>query len=535
MTSGSGNNPVSDLDLANLSRYIYPRLRQQRQRRGQIRKVNDNGFLGGDGNNDGKGFGGGFVRVMVLEAIVTIDQTPHIAILPSPGMGHLIPLAEFAERLVLRHNFSVTIIVPTTGPPPKAQKDVLQSLPIGVNHTFLPPVTFQSQDLNAETQIFLTIAHSLPSLRDTLKSLIATTHLVALVVDPFGADALDVAVELHVAPYLLFPTTAMTLLFCLHLPILDQTFSCEYRDLPEPLQLPGCVPVHGTDFIDPVQDRSNPSYSGILRNVKRLTLFKGVLVNTFMDMEEGAIKALLVEEPGKPPVYPIGTLIQTGSSAGPDGHECLQWLDNQPSGSVLFVAFGSGGTLSSEQLDELAFGLEMSGQRFLWVVRSPNERSANAAFFSVQSQDEPFGFLPDGFLDRTNGRGLVVHSWAPQVEVLSHGSTGGFVTHCGWNSTLESVVHGVPLITWPLYAEQKMNALMLSEGLKVALRPQVNEHGLVLREEFAKIAKNLMEGEEGNLIRNKMKYLQNTARNVLSEDGSSAKSLSELVNKWRKH
>ncbi|XP_059633884.1 hydroquinone glucosyltransferase-like [Cornus florida] len=468
-----------------------------------------------------------------------MDQTPHIAILPSPGMGHLIPLAEFAKRLVLHHNFSVTIIVPTTGPPPKAQKDVLQSLPVGVNHIFLPPVSFHdsthSRDINAETKIFLTMSGSLSSLRDTLKSLIATTHLVALVVDPFGTEAFNVANELHVSPYLLFPSSAMTLLFCLHLPILDQTVSCEYRDLAEPVQLPGCVPVQGKDFLAPVQDRSNPAYKGFLQQVKRFTSCEGILVNCFMDMEEGAIKALQVEESGKPPIYPIGPLIQTGSNVGPDRHECLQWLDNQPSGSVLFVAFGSGGTLSSEQLNELAFGLEMSGQRFLWVVRSPNDKAANAAFFSVQSQDDPYGFLPNGFLDRTKGRGLVVHSWAPQVEVLSHGSTGGFITHCGWNSTLESVVNGVPLIAWPLYAEQKMNSLMLNEGLKVALRPQANEHGLVVREEIAKIANSLMEAEEGSLIRNRMKSLQSAARNGLNEDGSSTKSLSKLVSKWRNH
>ncbi|CAL5396868.1 unnamed protein product [Camellia sinensis] len=121
----------------------------------------------------------------------------------------------------------------------------------------------------------------------------------------------------------------------------------------------------------------------------------------------------------------------------------------------------------------------MSGQRFLWVVRSPNDKSANAAFFTAQSQNDPFGFLPEGFLERTKGRGLVVQSWAPQIEVLRHHSTRGFLTHCGWNSILESVVHGVPLIAWPLYAEQKMNAVMLTEGLNVALRPKSDETGLV--------------------------------------------------------
>ncbi|KAI8028032.1 Hydroquinone glucosyltransferase [Camellia lanceoleosa] len=137
-----------------------------------------------------------------------------------------------------------------------------------------------------------------------------------------------------------------------------------------------------------------------------------------MDLEEGAIKALQEKEPGKYPIYLIGLLIQTYSSdESQERPECLQWLDDQSSGSVLFVLFGSSGTLSHDQLNELAFGLELSSQRFLWVVRSPNDKSANAAFFIAQSQNDPFSFLPKGFLERTKGRGLVVPSWAPQIEV----------------------------------------------------------------------------------------------------------------------
>lgn len=231
-------------------------------------------------------------------------------------------------------------------------------------------------------------------------------------------------------------------------------------------------------------------------------------------------------------MYPIGPLIQTGSSDGADPSECLKWLDNQPSGSVLFISFGSGGTLSYDQLIELALGLEMSRQKFLWVARAPNV-SSNAAFFSVQSQNDPLSFLPKGFLNRTKGQGIVVSSWAPQTKILAHGSTGGFLSHCGWNSTLESVVHGVPLIAWPLYAEQKMNAIMLADGLKVALRPKVNENGIVDRDEIGKVVKSLMEGEEGKKVRSRMEELKDAATKVLREDGSSTKSLSELVKKWK--
>ncbi|KAI8545446.1 hypothetical protein RHMOL_Rhmol07G0040400 [Rhododendron molle] len=459
-------------------------------------------------------------------------QTPHVALLPSPGMGHLIPLVEFAKQLLHHHHVSSTLIIPTTGPLPQSQISVLESLTENINHVFLPPVDLPENLANTISQIFATMSLSIPSLRDTLKLLTSMNRLVALFVDPFGLDAFDVAEEIGVAPYIFFPSSAMSLLFFLHLPKLDKMFSCEYRDLPVPLKLPGCVLVHGRDLPDPVQDRSHVGYKKILEIVSRITSSEGIIINSFLDLEEGAIKALQVEEPGKQPVYPIGPLIQTSSSDRSDQPECLKWLDDQPSQSVLFVSFGSGGTLSLGQINELALGLEMSGQKFLWVVRSPSDKS-NAAFFDAQSQTDPLGFLPKGFLERTEGQGLVVSSWAPQIEVLRHGSTGGFLTHCGWNSILESVVHGMPLIVWPLFAEQKMNAVMLYEGLKVALRPKANEIGIVKREEIARVVKELIEGEEGKKVREKMKGLQDAAGKELNKDESSAKSLSELAFRWK--
>ncbi|KAJ1395406.1 UDP-glycosyltransferase family, conserved site [Sesbania bispinosa] len=100
---------------------------------------------------------------------------------------------------------------------------------------------------------------------------------------------------------------------------------------------------------------------------------------------------------------------------------------------------------------------------------------------------------------------LVIPTWAPQIQILSHSSIGGFLSHCGWNSVLESVLHGVPLITWPLFAEQRMNAVLLSDGLKVGLRPRVNENGIVERVEIAKVIECLMEGEESGKLSKRMK------------------------------
>ncbi|KAI8572723.1 hypothetical protein RHMOL_Rhmol01G0221700 [Rhododendron molle] len=459
-----------------------------------------------------------------------MEQTLNVAIFPIPGMGHLIPLGEFAKRLVLTHKFSVTFIVPTLGPLSAGPKSFLDSLPTRINHVLLPPVNLDdlSSDVRAETAIALTVSRSLPSLHDVLKSLVSSSRVVALVVDLFATDAFDVAAEFGISPYIFFASTAMTLSLFLYLPKLHESVSCEYRDLAEPVQIPGCTPVHGKDLLDPVQDRKNDAYERLLHIAKQYSLAEGIIVNSFRALEGGAIKALQEEESGKPPVYPIGPLVRMDGAD--DGSECLRWLDDQPRGSVLFVAFGSLGTLSFDQLTELAFGLEMTEQRFLWVVRSPNDK---VALSGVNDQNDPMDFLPNEFLDRTKGFGLVVPSWAPQVQILSHGSTGGFLTHCGWNSTLESVVNGVPLIAWPLYAEQNMNVVILTEDLKVAVRPKVGENGIIGRAEIVKVVKGLTEGEEGNTIHSRMKGLKDAAGMVLSEDGDSTKSLTKLAQKWK--
>ncbi|GMN44511.1 hypothetical protein TIFTF001_013717 [Ficus carica] len=143
---------------------------------------------------------------------------------------------------------------------------------------------------------------------------------------------------------------------------------------------------------------------------------------------------------------------------------------------MVFLCFGSLGSFSEKQVKEIALGLEMSGMSFLWVVRNPISVSAD---FDLDS------LIPQGFLKQTEERGLVVKNWVPQVEVLNHGSVGGFVTRYGWNSVLESVCAGVPMVAWPLYAEQRVNRVMLVEEMKIALPMNESEkdgRGLALKD-----------------------------------------------------
>jgi hypothetical protein len=190
------------------------------------------------------------------------------------------------------------------------------------------------------------------------------------------------------------------------------------------------------------------------------------------------------------------------------------------------------GLFSKEQLREIAFGLERSGHRFLWVVRNPPSDKKSVAL-SAHPNIDLDSLLPEGFLDRTKDRGLVLKSWAPQVAVLNHPSVGGFVSHCGWNSVLEAVCAGVPLVAWPLYAEQRINRIFLVDEMKLALPMNESDNGFVSSAEVEERVLGLMESEEGKLIRERTIAMKIAAKAALNEGGSSRVALSKLVESWK--
>ncbi|KAI9078464.1 hypothetical protein K1719_039560 [Acacia pycnantha] len=468
-------------------------------------------------------------------------ETTHIAVIPSAGFSHIVPIVEFSKRLVHLHpDFHVHCIIPSLGPLSSSSKSFLQTLPSNINPIFLPqvPNNIPHDNHRHGFQIQRTVTLSLPHIREALNSLMSSSNnikLSALIVDVFAVEVLEFASELKVLTYVYFPLSAMLLSMYFYIPKLDKIVSCEYRDLQDPIEMPGCVPVHGRDLTESVKDRSSQVYRQFLERTRRFGLADGILVNSFTELEAQTIKALqeeMKQNKKTTQIYPVGPILHSGSSSDENGSGCLNWLHNQPPKSVLYVSFGSGGTLSQEQINELAFGLELSGEKFLWAVRPPSN-IPNAAYLDTSNDQNPLDFLPQGFLERTKEKGFVIPSWAPQIQILSHSSTGGFLSHCGWNSTLESVQKGVPLITWPLFAEQRTNAVLLTDGLKVALRPKGNENGIVEREEIAKLVKSLMEGEKGKEIRKRMMVLKDASANAIKEHGSSIETLQQLALKWK--
>ncbi|GMP22356.1 hypothetical protein CsSME_00000412 [Camellia sinensis var. sinensis] len=216
-----------------------------------------------------------------------------------------------------------------------------------------------------------------------------------------------------------------------------------------------------------------------------------MLYNTCKELERKYIDYLTVI--GEEKVVPVGPLVQGIVDDENEHSEIIQWLDNKGEYSTLFVSFGSEYFMSKEEIEEIAHGLELSMVNFIWVVRFPNAEK-------VELEEA----LPKGFVDRLGERGLVVEGWAPQARILTHSSTGGFLSHCGWNSVLESLKFGVPIVAIPMQFEQPLTAKLVEEvGVAVEVNRDIN--GRLNREEIAQVIRKVMVEKSGEDIRIKAK------------------------------
>ena len=196
----------------------------------------------------------------------------------------------------------------------------------------------------------------------------------------------------------------------------------------------------------------------------------------------------------------------------PLSEECIKWLESKPSQSVVYVSFGSMVSLTEKQIEEMAWGLKESGMNFLWVLR-----------------ESEHSLLPKGYTETIKEKGLIV-TWCNQLELLAHQAIGCFVTHCGWNSTLEGLSLGVPMVGIPQWADQFIDAKFVEDVWKVGVRPKEDEKGIVRKEELVKCLKEVMEGKRRqHIIRNANKW-QELAREAIDEGGSSDKNINEFVN-----
>ncbi|KAJ0503325.1 putative trans-zeatin O-beta-D-glucosyltransferase [Helianthus annuus] len=261
----------------------------------------------------------------------------------------------------------------------------------------------------------------------------------------------------------------------------------------------------------------------------------GIVVNSFEELEPKYVKEFAKAKDKNVwcvgPVSLCNTSLQDkaerGNKAAINAKDCLKWLDSKESGSVIYICLGSLSYASTEQAIELGLGLESSNIPFLWVIRHPSEE-----FEEWLSKE--------GYEERVKSRGLMVRGWAPQLLILSHQAIGGFVTHCGWNSTLEGISAGIPMVTWPQFADQFLNERfiinVLKIGVKIGMEVPVIFHELdeskeiVKRDEIKEAIECLMKNhEEGEARRKRSKEFSVMAKRAMEEGGSSQRNMTLMI------
>ncbi|KAL5580769.1 hypothetical protein UlMin_013211 [Ulmus minor] len=452
-----------------------------------------------------------------------------LVFIPAPGIGHLVSTVEFAKCLTDRNDrLSISILSMKFPFLPFAKSytnSLVGSQPriqiIDLPQVEPPPPHLLSSIVN---YIYVFIESLIPHVRSTLTNILSSSsnsaRVAGLILDFFCMPLMDVANELGLPPYMFLTSNHGFLSLMLHLPTRHNIVQSEFKDSDPALLLTG--------FSNPVPPSVLPSavfdkdgYSAYVKLAQRFKDTKGIIVNSFVELEPQALN--LLSDGQMPPIYMAGPVIDLKGQPHPSldqaqSDSVMKWLDEQPPSSVVFLCFGSMGGFGDSQIREIASGLEQSGFRFLWSIRLPPP---------ARNIDD---ILPESLLERIGERGKTCNGWVPQVEVLAHKAIGGFVSHCGWNSILESLWYGVPIATWPMYAEQQLNAFaMVKEfGLAVEIRLDYRSDGdLVMADEIELAVNHLMESDSEQ--RKKVKEMKEMSRKAVGEGGSSFRAVEKLI------
>ncbi|XP_004251871.1 UDP-glucose flavonoid 3-O-glucosyltransferase 6 [Solanum lycopersicum] len=475
---------------------------------------------------------------------MTSGKKIELLFIPSPGIGHLVSTVEMAKLLITREkNMSITVLI-IQSPHDNKLPSYIQSLTnfsSSLKFIHLPQDDTVLKLLKSNLFTSYIPAHK-PAVRDVVAEIVKTQSnvtLAGIVIDLFCTSMIEVANEFELPAYVFYTCGAAPLGLQFHIQSLTDDFGRDitnYKDEPEAeLSIPTYFNPFPAKCLPSVALDKEGGSAMFLDLTRRFRETKGIMINTFLELDSHAIN-FLSQDKNIPPVYPVGPVLNLNNVQGDNlslsDQNMMKWLDDQPTSSVVFLCFGSGGSFTIEQVKEISYALENSGCRFLWTLRQPPQKDA-----TLPGDYENFEeVLPEGFLQRTQGIGKVI-GWAPQLAILSHKAVGGFVSHCGWNSTLESTYFGVPMATWPMYAEQQANAFQLVKDLEMAVELKMDyrkeptgkmgQKVIVKAEEIEKAIRELMDPE--NKIRMKVKEMKEKSRAATTEGGSSYTSIGSFI------
>ncbi|KAA8538101.1 hypothetical protein F0562_027709 [Nyssa sinensis] len=470
-------------------------------------------------------------------------EKPHALCIPYPAQGHINPMLKLAKLLNYR-GFHITFVnsefnhkrlLKSRGPDSLNGTSSFQfeTIPDG-----LPPSDAEAtQDIPSLCKSFT--EHGLAPFKDLLckvnddASSSNAPPITCIISDGVMSFTLAAAQELGIPEVLFWTTSACGFMGYVQYPILIEKGLIPLKDesymtngyLDKVIDwIPSMKGIRLKDFPSFVRttDPDDFMVKFVLGEVERAKKASAIILNTFEELEGDVVNAL---SSMLPPVYTIGplhlilnqvddsSLKSIGSNLWKEEPECLEWLDSKEPNSVVYVNFGSITVMTPDQLVEFAWGLANSNQSFLWIIR-PDLVTGDSAI------------LPPELVRETKERGLLA-SWCTQEEVLSHPSIGGFLTHSGWNSTLESICGGVPMICWPFFAEQQTNCWYSCSQWGIGM--EINSD--VKRDEVESLVKDLMVGEKGEEKKKKaMEWKKMTEEATASSTGSSYMNLEKMIN-----
>jgi len=460
---------------------------------------------------------------------------PHVLVLSYPAQGHINPMLLFAKRLASKQ-IMVTFVTTEASRERmlQAQHAVRGASKSSTEVQFdtisdgLPLDLDRSKDVDMVLDMLCRIGGlTLANLIERLNA--KGNNISCIVYDSFLHWVPEVAKKFNI-PVAFFWTQSCAVYSIYY------NFSrglANLRDgtgkMVDAIEIPGLPLLKVSDLPSFLQPSN--AFESLLRLVmdqfKPLPEATWVLGSSFSELESEEINSM----ESIFPIRTVGPLIPSSFLDGRNPEDtdfgasmwkttnCMDWLNTKEPASVVYVSFGSLAVLSKEQIHEIALGLKASGYSFLWVIRPPSSKGET-------NREEN---LPAGFLNETSEQGLVV-PWCHQLQVLSHASVGAFMTHCGWNSTLESLSLGIPMLAVPQWSDQPTNSAYIEEKWKAGIRlNKRSANGLVGKEEVEKCIKIVMESQLGTELRKNALRWKKLSREAMVKGGSSDKNIEEFV------
>ncbi|KAF7848571.1 hypothetical protein BT93_L1835 [Corymbia citriodora subsp. variegata] len=469
----------------------------------------------------------------------------HILFFPYLARGHMIPMIDMAKMFARRGCKSTLIATPHDEPtflksiakPKDLGFDinvVMVTLPL--KEVGLPEDCDNLNKLTTE-EMRKQFLRAITMLDRQLELLIEKLAPDCLISDMFYPWTTEIAAKCGIPRLVFHGSSAFSMVAeeCVKLYEPHKKVSCDSEPFVIP-NFPGEITLSRTQLPDFVREETElTKFFDVVKEAEKRSF--GIVMNSFYELEPAYADHCRTFLGRRSwfvgPFFLCSKEIEDkahrGNQASIDQHECLKWLDSKQPNSVIYICFGSIANFDDAQLHEIAVGLEASGQQFIWVVKKdPN----------VEEGKEKW--LPNGYESRIRNKGLIIRGWAPQVLILDHEAIGGFVTHCGWNSILEAVTAGVPVVTWPVAAEQFYNEKLVTQVLKIGVdigaKQWVRFSGdSVKSERVEEAVKRVLVGEEAEEMRRRARALAEMARGAVEEGGCSWSDLGALIQELKSH